>query len=125
MKRAWPCVALVLMAACSSQPGNPKLGSTDVPKGSMLKGLITAPECKGSYNITNVSVEVRNQANTLIGTATTGDDISSQVGCIAEFTVDLTEPANFYTVKVGTHDGPAYSKAELDTQDWSIALTLK
>jgi hypothetical protein len=126
--KRWAVVGLLVLAACGSGngSGNPSVGESSVPKGSVLKGTVTAPECAGGYAITNANVEVRNQSNTLIGTGTTGSDVATHTGtCTAEFTVELAEEATFYKVTIGTHDGPSCSKADLDAANWTIDLELK
>jgi hypothetical protein len=89
-----------------------------------IRGTLTAPECGGGYEIENASVEVRDEDDKLIGSATTGSDIGTGGDCKVEFTVADVPKASFYQVKIGTHGGPSYSYSEMKSRDWSFDLSL-
>src|SRR5438094_116564 len=116
--RNWPRLAIVVgltvLVACGQ-------------KNHTVRGTITAPECGGGYAIGLATVEVRNESNTLIGTGTTssasfqpgfstdpsGAVTGQQGGCRATFSVTVPN-AKFYKFRIGSHDGPAYSHADME-----------
>jgi hypothetical protein len=70
------------------------------------------------------SIYVRNQSDELIGSGTTtGDLSSSELRCEVSFALDVPK-ATFYTIKIGSHDGPAYSFEEMTANGWSESLSL-
>lgn len=88
-----------------------------------LTGSLSAPECGGGYEIEFASVEVRDQSDRLIGSGTTGNDVSPGGACEVEYNLDVPK-ATFYQVEIGTHGGPSYSFAEMETVDWNLELSL-
>jgi hypothetical protein len=88
-----------------------------------IKGSLSAPECGSGYEIEYANVEVRDQNDRLIGSATTGGDTADGFGCEVSFDVDVPK-ATFYQVTVGTHRGPSYSFEELQAQDFALDLSL-
>jgi len=62
--------AFTLSAACGPR-GTAKPSATAKPTSYNLKGVLTAPECQGGYNISNADVTVRNEKNEVIATTTT------------------------------------------------------
>jgi hypothetical protein len=126
---SWPGIVLAGIAVAvavvlTSNKGNP----SDEPKPERmydLQGTLSAPECGSGYEITNTSVEIRDQNDRLIGATTTSGDVSS-VGAIqfeVEFATEVPK-ANFYSIKIGTHGGPAYSFEEMEQNDWDVDLSL-
>lgn len=78
-------------------------------------------------------VELRNAGGEIIGSATTSEDRATDLpGNVSdndptrrvEFTIDEVPDSTFYELKIGTHDGPTYSKDELEAQDWHVELSL-
>lgn len=84
---AWAVTNAAKTQKSSEEPAAPQTFTID--------GSIEAPECYGGYEITNASVEVRDQTDKLIGAATTSSDVSSGVGCEASFDVEVPK-ATFY-----------------------------
>jgi hypothetical protein len=93
------------------------------PTSYHLTGTLSAPSCDGGYNIEYANIYVRNQSDELIGSGTTTGDTSSGFGCEVSFGIDLPR-ASFYTLKIGSHDGPAYSFEEMTANGWSLSLSL-
>jgi len=92
-----------------------------------LRGQIIAPECGGGYDLESSQVTLRNESNDIIGTATTGADAMRSIQapvCLVRFTIQNVPDAKFYAVRIGSHAGPAWSKAELMAQKYSPTLTL-
>jgi hypothetical protein len=116
-------VATVLaLAACGSSSNAP----LDAPAslGNNLSGTLSADECGGGYDIANANVEVRDEADKIIGAGNTSGDTGSGVGCMVEFAIADLPDADFYQITIGTHDGPTYTMAELDALNWNLELSL-
>lgn len=96
------------------------------PGSRTMKGVLTAPECGGGYDLENSQVILRNEAEEIIGTGQTQVNLLKGLDtlCAVSFEVDEVPDADFYTVEVGTHSGPAWSKAELEALDFSPSLNL-
>jgi hypothetical protein len=100
--------------------------SSDEPnpaKTYSMEGTLSADDCGGGYEIEYASVDVRDQNDKLIGSATTSGDTGSGFGCEVDFDVEVPK-ATYYQVTVGTHGGPSYSFEELQAQNWRLDLTL-
>jgi hypothetical protein len=110
-------IGLLALAACGG-------GSEEASPDGVLTGSLLAPECGGGYAITQASVEVRDETDTLIGATTTGSDLQSDDSCRVEFTVTDLPGARFYQITIGSHDAPAYSHVELQANGWHVELTL-
>ncbi len=89
-----------------------------------IKGSLTASECGGGFDIENASVEIRDEKDKLIGSGSTGFDVSSGSGCKVEFTIPDVPKATFYQVTIGTHGGPSYSYQDMKSANWTIDLSL-
>jgi zinc ribbon protein len=127
-KTPWLIAAAVILVALvvaivNSGGDDAAGGSAQSPTTYHLTGTLSAPSCDGGYAIENANVFVRNQANELIGSTTSSSDNSSGYDCEVSFAVDVPS-ATFYTVKVGTHEGPAWSFQELSARNWQIDLSL-
>jgi hypothetical protein len=118
----WLAVALV----GDSESGGSGGGDPEAQVfGETLTGTLEAPECGGGYAITNASVEVRDETDTLIGASNTGFDTTSSSGiCKVEFTVTGLPRAEFYQITIGTHGGPSYSLEEMEAANWHLELSL-
>lgn len=112
---AWAVTNAAKTQKSSEEPAAPQTFTID--------GSIEAPECFGGYEITNASVEVRDQTDKLIGAATTSSDVGSGTGCEAEFDVEVPK-ATFYQIEIGTHGGPSYTFEEMESTDWKLDLFL-
>jgi hypothetical protein len=92
-----------------------------------LTGYAAAPECGGGYEIENANVEVLNQANEIVGAATTTSDLLAGGGnalCLVSFSVSDVTEADFLKLRIGTHDGPVYQADQLEASGWTVDLTL-
>lgn len=49
---------------------------------------------------------------------------SERDACVWTFTVAGLEDAEFYTVEAGRRGGPTYSRTDLETMDWTVALEI-
>jgi hypothetical protein len=117
-------VLVALVVAVVNRGGDDATGGSARPPTTYhLTGTLSAPSCDGGYAIENANVFVRNQANEVIGSTTSSSDISSGYDCEVSFAVDVPS-ATFYTVKVGTHEGPAWSFQELNARNWQVDLSL-
>jgi hypothetical protein len=130
LRTPWAVVAAVVVAvgvvAALTSGGDDAGGggSSSEPTTYHLTGTLSAPTCDGGYNIEYASIYVRNQSDELIGSGTTtGNLSSSEYGCEVSFGVDVPK-ATFYTVRIGSHDGPAYSFEEMTANGWSVSLSL-
>jgi hypothetical protein len=116
-------VAILVLAACGSDPPAPE-------PTHLLHGTLQAPACGDGYDILNANVTLRDDENHVIGTATTVL-VDRELGfagmvesCTSEFSIDDVPERDFYQMKIGTHDGPTYTLAEMKAQDWDISLSL-
>ena len=41
-----------------------------------------------------------------------------------EFTIEQVPKVKFYSVTIGSHDGPSYSFSEMESLDWKLDLDL-
>ena len=89
-----------------------------------IKGSLAASECGGGYDIEGAAVEIRDEKDKLIGSATTSFDFSSGTGCTVNFSVPDVPKASFYQITIGTHGGPSYSYSEMKAASWSVDLSL-
>ena len=115
------CVAL-LLTACSSQDASPQ---EETPTTTMytLQGEL-GPSFTDCINLPHSRVVVTDESGTVIGTTTaSGDTNGPGNGCVIEFTVEVPE-ADFYTLRIGSHDGPTYSRTELEEASWTVHLSL-
>jgi hypothetical protein len=113
---------VLVLGACG---GNGPNRSTP-PEGRVLEGSLEAPECGGGYAIENASVELRDEKDELIGaTSTSADTVPNDIDrCLVTFTIEQVPRAKFYSITVGTHAGPSYSYAEMESFGWDVALSL-
>jgi hypothetical protein len=109
-------VALTLLGGSDS--------AVQLPARHDVTGTLTASECGGGYDIEFASVSVRNEADKLIGSGSTGGDESTIGGCEVTFTIEDVPRADFYQVEIGTHGGPSYSYAEMQQANWDLQLSL-
>jgi len=115
----------LLAVAHAQQTGSATHTRSTVPHGGHhLVGAIAAPSCDGGYAIAHAAVTVRDEHGTIIASGTTGDPDTRDTSCAAAFTLDVPA-ATFYQIRIGTHDGPVWSAAELAAQNWSPILTLR
>lgn len=137
------CVLILLLLSCNPIAASPSPTSTPEPERFVLDGHLTAPACGGGYAIEGSGVVVRNEQNEVIGSAKTELRVntadataeakarsegtfrqdSRRWECEVSYSVTLPR-AKFYIVKIGSHDGPAYSFDELASRNWRIDSTL-
>jgi hypothetical protein len=89
-----------------------------------IKGSLVADECGGGYNIEGAAVDIRDEKDKLIGSATTSFDSGSGTGCTVNFRIPDVPKASFYQITIGTHGGPSYSYSEMKAAGWSVDLSL-
>lgn len=93
-----------------------------------MRGRVVAPECGGGYDVESSQITLRNESGDIIGTATTSDNridiATSPPVCVVDFKIAEVPDAKFYTLKIGTHEGPAWSKEELSRERFRPQLTL-
>lgn len=113
-------VVVLLVAAAAF------LIATNSKTAHVMSGVVTAPTCTSGYNLTGAQVEVRDENNKLIGTATTGSDLAAGVlsACVVMFKVQGLPDAKFYALRVGTHGAPDYTETDLTSRGWKISLNL-
>jgi hypothetical protein len=115
-------VATVLaLAACGSGSSAPVAPAS---LGNNMTGTLSADECGGGYDIANANVEVRDEADKIIGAGNTSGDMGYGVGCKVEFTILDLPDADFYQITIGSHGGPTYTMDELDALNWNLELSL-
>lgn len=86
--------------------------------GHTITGSILSKECHGSVG--NATVEIRNEADDLIGAGTTTASRVTDAGCRARFEINDVPDAKFYSFHIGTHGAPSYSKAEMERMRMGI-----
>lgn len=138
-KRWWIPVAIVVAVAAAASgiyvigSSTGSAGGPSIPKANSsatsvhtITGVLAANECGGFTQIANATVEVTNESGTIIGSATTGGDMGIHAGyaCSVDFSVTGVPYATFYQVKVGIHQGPSYSYSEMQSNGWTIDLSL-
>ncbi len=89
-----------------------------------IVGTLEASECGGGYDITFANVEVRDESDKLIGSGATGANESTGGRCVVTFTIEDVPKASFYQIRIGSHDGPTYSYADMKAAGWTLQLTL-
>lgn len=125
----WVVVAAVVVAVgviaalTTRDDGSGGGGSSPAPTSFHITGTLSAPSCDEGYNIEYANIYVRNQSDELIGSGTTTGNTSSGFDCEVSFDIDVPR-ASFYTLKIGSHDGPAYSFEEMTANGWSLSLSL-
>ena len=118
-----------IIAVIPSDPDDTDGGSgssepVETPEGNTLTGSFEAPECGGGYDIKFAPVEVRDEGDKLIGSATTRLDTFAGAGCVVTFTIQRLPETDFYRIEIGTHGGPSYTFQELEAANWDIEVTL-
>lgn len=110
-------LSLLLATGCSDAGAE---ASTD------MRGRLVAPECGGGYDVEQSQILLRNQDNKIIGAGNSSENLlGSMPGvCVVSFKIPDVPDAEFYTIEVGTHSGPAWSRSDLEKQDFKPALTL-
>lgn len=92
-----------------------------------ISGRLAAPECGGGFSIDHSQVELRNEKNEIIGSAQTSQNkipMFEDLGCVVSFSVPNVPETKFYSIKIGTHQGPNYSLQQLRAGDWEMTLGL-
>jgi hypothetical protein len=115
-------VAVGVVAALTLLGGSDS--AVQLPARHDMTGTLTASECGGGYDIEFASVSVRNEADKLIGSGSTGANKSTIGSCEVTFTVEDVPRADFYQVEIGSHGGPSYSYGEMQQANWDLQLSL-
>ena len=113
-------LVLIVFALCACDGG-------DAPTGHRLTGVVAAPECEGGFEIENAQLEVHSETDELIAKADTSENQLSMfegADCVVQFDAGEVPEAKFYSLTIGAHDGPSYSKAELEDLNWELSLSL-
>src|SRR4051794_22202810 len=110
---------MALVTACGG-------GGDSKPSLPTMHGRLVAPECGGGYEMEAAPVTLRNQSDEIIGTGTTSTNLVSPLStpCVVSFTIEDVPAAKFYSIKIGSHEGPAWSAAQLRGQDYNPDLGL-
>ncbi len=117
----WAVLLLPLMGCSSSEPAAPVESAG--PEMQTLRGTV-GPAFSDCVALQGAAVLVTDEAGTVIATTSTSNDTNGPGnGCLVEFSVDVPQ-AEFYTLKVGLHEGPTYSRTDLEEADWMVSLTL-
>lgn len=103
-------ICLTVLSSCGSG------GDTPPDKSQVMAGNVVAPDCDGGYGLENSRVPLRNETNDIIGTATTSSNQIAPVTdpCVVGFEIEDVPRAKFYTVTIGSHEGPAWSLREME-----------
>lgn len=120
------------------------------PNEHALHGTVTAPAGGDStastclpwtayLDLQGSKVTVTDQAGKIVGSSTlrapstgemiphasTGDSLTDALwtnSCVFIFDMPVSTDATFYTVTIGNHVGPTYSKADLESSNWSPTM---
>jgi len=68
-----------------------------------------------------------NEARTTIGKGVTVYSVPKYTAdkhCQLDFVIPDVVPANFYSIRIGLHDGPTWSADEMDAMGWRVTLSL-
>jgi len=115
-------VAVVLLAVAAAVYLFQTCSKSSIAGTHTIKGTLSAPD-KG-YDIANASVEVRDESGDIVATGYSSGYERTESGDVqVTFAVDVPK-RKFYTITVGTHEGPSYSFDELESNGWQLDLTL-
>ena len=122
-------VAFSMMAGCGGS-SHQLTGSIQVVEqlGLGSENRIGQP-CTGTGGYDDIaegaSVVVRDEANKVLATGTLkAGKIVALETCRFDFTVDNLPDAKFYQVEVSHRGAVTYSKSDLDSKGWKVALSL-
>lgn len=120
--------AVLGLALCSpALAGCSDGGSEAVDQGNpTMQGRLAAPECDGGWGLEDTQATLRNESGEIIGTTTTSSNLVAPVTspCVVDFTIDDVPDASFYTIEIGTHEGPAWSAEEMQAMKFRPELSL-
>jgi hypothetical protein len=86
-------------------------------------------DCSGSGGYDDIqpgaAVTVRNQTGETIATGNIGSgEYFESVGCEYDFSVEGVPDAAFYRIEVSHRGEVEFSRAEMESQDWKVQLSL-
>lgn len=126
-------VALLVVAGCGGagpSPGHTLAGTVTIRFSDHWTYVDWNDPTKGCVGIGDftdigpgVDVVVRDQANTVIGSAKTTFQAIDKGDCRLGFTVPSVPDASFYWITVAGRNATTYSKADLASKGWAVALT--
>jgi hypothetical protein len=86
-----------------------------------IEGTLTAGD--SDYKIENAAVEVRDQGGNIVANGTTSANQSASFGAKVTYSV-VVPKREFYKITIGSHGGPSYSFADLESMGWKLDQTL-
>lgn len=137
MMRLW-IVSLILLVACMPTASATPKGSP-TPGPDALSGTLVladfdgweetgATGCTGTGGYSDISegaaVTVKDQDGRIIATSSLGKSHATSTTCEFQFVITPLPRADFYSIEVSHRGEVTYSKADLQAQDWTVALTL-
>jgi hypothetical protein len=90
----------------------------------LVTGTLVAPECGGGYDTEFANVTIRNERDEIIGAGNTSAGDLSVAGCEVTFAIPVDSDATFYSIRIGTHGGPTYSREEMELLKFNLSLEL-
>jgi hypothetical protein len=142
-----------MLAACSGSPAGGGAGN-DSGGGTVVHGTVTVPatapstaaDCSAWNNYPDIApgakVTIKNQSGDIVGATTLGRPASGGMvphtpvsgadllasfwdkSCVFVFEAPIEGDAKFYTVMIGSREGPTVSASDLKAQDWTFALVI-
>lgn len=134
MKRAaFMVAAAVVMAACAGSPATSPSPSTSAITHTVT-GTLTftepnPPSCDGAGGYADIragaDILVVDGAGATIGKGSLSRGAgNASGGCDFAFRAEDVPDVPFYSVRIGSRDGPTWSVAEMADSGWTVALTL-
>lgn len=140
-----------LFAACS---GPPAASGAGAGAGTVVHGTVNVPAFEGSTAsncapwtdwtdvVPGTKVTITNQSGDIVGATTltrpasgglvphtpaAGADLLGSLwdkSCVYAFEAPIQGEATFFTVKIGSREGPTVSRSEMDAKGWNFALEI-
>lgn len=101
-------------------------GEDEAAPAHTMSGQVAGPECGGGFDLEGSQIVLRDESDDIIGTATTSSNLADPVDspCVVSFEITDVPRAEFYTITIGSHEGPAWSFSQLEQQDFKPTLGL-
>lgn len=122
--RRWVAAAIVAIVGCFVAFIVLRSGSASPVD---IKGFAAAPQCAGGYQIENANVELRNERDEVVGAGSTSTDVLDRASgtlCMVSFVIAGVPESSFYEIRVGSHEGPTFSRERLEADGWVIDLSV-